>query len=62
MHHKQDRRARKGGQFRHRQDRPERYTIAELARRDPGCHEANRLSGLLATLDRIGHLPVIDGD
>ena len=40
-------------QFRHRQDRPERHCIAELARLDPGNHEATRLSGLLATLERI---------
>jgi len=50
--------ARQHGQDRHRQDRrhldrPERHCIAELARLDPGNHEANRLTGLLATLDRI---------
>lgn len=59
MRHRQDHRARKAGQFRHRQDRPERHAIAELARLDPGNHEASRLSGVLATLERITHLPVI---
>ena len=59
MHNKQDRHTRKAGQFRHRQDRPERHTIDELARLDPGNHEATRLSGVLATLERIAHLPVI---
>jgi hypothetical protein len=50
--------SRQPGQDRHRKDhrhldRPERHCIAELARLDPGIHEANRLTGLLATLDRI---------
>jgi hypothetical protein len=62
MYRRQDRYAQKAGQFRHRQDRPERQTVAELVRLDPGHHETARLSGVLATLDRIGRLPVIGSD
>ena len=58
MQHKHAQPTRQPGQDRHRKERrhldhPERHCIAELARLDPGNHEANRLTGLLATLDRI---------
>ena len=45
--------------FRHRQDRPERHTIAELVDLDPGHHPITRLTGVLATLDRIGRVAVV---
>ena len=59
MHQNQNHYFQKSGQFRHWQDRPERHSIAELARLDPGNHDATRLSGVLATLDRIGRLAMI---
>ena len=56
MYHKQHHNAQKASQRHHHMDRPERHTVAELARLDPRNHEANRLSGVLATLDRIARL------
>ena len=42
---------------RHRADRPERHTIAEIAATIPRHQQATRISGVLATLDRIARLP-----
>ena len=42
---------------RHRADRPERHSIAEIAATIPRHQESTRISGVLATLDRIARLP-----
>ena len=42
---------------RRRADRPERHTIAQIAATIPRHQETTRISGVLATLDRIARLP-----
>ena len=42
---------------RHRADRPERHSIARIAATIPPHQEATRISGVLATLERIARLP-----
>ena len=42
---------------RHRADRPERHTIAEIAATIPRHQESTRISGVLTTLGRIARLP-----
>lgn len=49
----------KPNRTRRKHDRPERHTIAQIGATIPRHHETTRISGVLATLDRIASLPSI---